>query len=315
MGVTTDTQTSALVERRSFLPTLAVSALVSTVLLILVGSIVRVTGHGLGCPDWPLCYGQAIPPFLVGAWMEFTHRLVGAAASLQIVLLGWLARRGHRAEKWVYRPAVVAVALLAMQVVLGGIHVILEIPPATGLVHTAVAMVIVGLVAVVVAAALPAARRLQFAGGELFRDRRFVGWVSATTAMTYALLLTGSYVTRTGASLACPSFPWCGGNAPELNRLMQIQMLHRYVAFTVAFMVLVIIGWIWARGKGFPLRRFAYALGVVLVVQFALGIINVLLRIPMWSRALHLTVGSTLWVGMVILWVAVWLGRERAPVR
>jgi heme A synthase len=306
MAVSTATRTSTLSERR-LLPGLALSALVSTVLLILMGSIVRVTGNGLGCPDWPLCYGQAIPPALTGAWMEFTHRLIGGATSLQIVLVGWLAWRGYRTERWIFRPAAAAVALLVVQIVLGGLHVILEIPPATGLVHTGVAMLIAGLIAVVVAVTLPAAQRLQRAAGELFHDTRFVGWVSGTTVATYVLLLTGSYVTRRGASLACPSFPWCGSNAPGIHALIQLQMLHRYTAFSVAFLTAVMLVWILSRQKDRGLRRFAYALGLVLLAQFGLGISNVLLRLPMWARALHLTVGATFWVGLVVLWVTVWL--------
>lgn len=301
MTVSTVPQTWSLPARR-LLPGLALSALITTILLIAMGSIVRVTGNGLGCPDWPLCYGRVVPPALTGAWVEFTHRLLGGLTSVQIVLLALLAWRGFRHEPGVFRPAVLAGLLLVVQVSLGGLHVIFEIPPATGWVHTGVAMLIVGMLAAVVGRALPALQSLRGTTQEIFNKRRFGSLVSLTAFATYLLLLTGSYVTRSGASLACPSFPNCGSSAPAMRRLIDIQMLHRYAAFTVAFLVLVTIIWLLRSHQGPGLARIAYGLGALIVAQFGLGIANVLLRLPMWTRVLHLTVAAGIWAVMVLLW-------------
>jgi heme A synthase len=280
------------------LPPLALSALISTIVLITMGSIVRVTGNGLGCPDWPLCYGRVVPPALTGAWVEFTHRLLGAVTSVQIVLLALFVWRRYRQRPWLFWPSLTAVGLLIIQVSLGGLHVIFEIPPVTGWIHTGVAMLIAGMVAVQVAGLLPAAQPLRSAA--LFANQRFAGWLSVTTGAAYLLLLTGSYVTRSGASLVCPSFPLCGVAAR--NRLIDIQMLHRYAAFTVAFLTLALVVWLVTRQEDRRLARFAYVLGALLLVQLGLGASNVLLRLPIWSRVLHLAVAATLWVSLVVLW-------------
>ena len=286
---------------------LALTTLVSTILLILVGSIVRVTGYGLGCPDWPLCYGQPIPPFVVGAWFEFTHRLVGLIASVQIVALGLIGWQHYKQNPWLRRPALAALILLVLQIPLGGIHVLLEIPPVTGLIHTAFALAIVGLIALMFAVLHPITRALRESGQTLAARPRLVTWVSVTAALTYVLLLTGSLVTRTGASLACPAFPWCGVTDVPWHSLIWIQMLHRYTAFTVTFFILVTVYMLLRHAPNPSWRRFAYLLVVVLVTQFTLGVLNVWLRIPIWTRALHLTVGATLWVLVVVLWTTLWL--------
>jgi len=286
--------------RHSPLPGLALSALISTILLITMRSIVRVTGYGLGCPDWPLCYGQVIPPSQTGAWVEFAHRLLGAATGLQIVLVALFAWRGYRDRPWVFWPGITALGLLIVQITLGGLHVIFEIPPVTGWIHTGVAMLIVGAIAVVVGGTLPALQPLREAS--VFRSQRFAVWLSLTAGATYFLLLTGSYVTRSGASLACPSFPLCGLSAPAMRRLIDIQMLHRFVAFTVAVLAGVLVIWLLARQGDRGLVRFGYVLAALLVAQFGLGISNVLLRLPMWSRVLHLAVAASFWASLVVLW-------------
>jgi heme A synthase len=282
------------------LPTLAVSALISTILLIAMGSIVRVTGYGLGCPDWPLCYGQVIPPGVTGAWVEFTHRLLGAAASVQIILLALLAWRSYRDRPWVFWPGIMAVAFLVLQITLGGLHVIFEIPPVTGWIHTGVAMLIVGMISMLVGGTYPALQPLREAA--ILHNRRFAALLSITSIVTYFLLLTGSYVTRSGASLACPSFPLCGSVAPAMRRLTDIQMLHRFTAYSVAVLTVVLIVWLLTGQKDRGLKRYAVVVGMLLLAQLGLGVSNVLLRLPMWSRVLHLAVAATFWASLVVMW-------------
>lgn len=283
---------------------LALWGLILTILLIAVGSFVRVTGHGLGCPDWPLCYGQAIPPLDIGAWVEFSHRLLAGIVSLFIVGLAVVAWRSHRHDKWVTIPAVSAVVVLAIQVSLGGLHVLNELPRWTGIVHTATAMLIVGQLAVVLAATQPALQGLARRTAPLLSQSRLRLWTTAAAVATYALLITGSLVTRTGSSLACPSFPHCGiAVVPEyLQSFVAIQMIHRYTAFGVALLICILLWQLLHAGREERgLRLFSGGLLALITVQFLLGISNVLLYIPMWSRIAHLTVGGMIWAVMVML--------------
>jgi heme A synthase len=286
---------------RPLFANLALATLASTILLILVGSIVRVSGHGLGCPDWPLCYGRPIPPFVTGAWVEFSHRLVAGLVALEVTGLVVLSYRYDRAERWLLVTAVLALLTIIVQASLGGIHVLYELPAWTGWTHTGVAMTLVGLVAVLVAETRPGFLRLraEAAGPPL-------SLVTIVAAATYLLLLTGSLVTRTGSSLACPAFPHCGLETVtnQLQSFVWIQMAHRLVAFTVALLVGLVVWRLWQAGRSW--HPFAYLLAALVLFQFAFGISNVLLALPMWSRALHLVTGAAIWVTMVLLWTTVY---------
>lgn len=300
----------------SLLGTLALTGLLSTILLIMVGSFVRVSGNGLGCPDWPLCYGQAVPPLDMSAWIEFSHRLLGGIVGLQIAAVIVLAWRHFRENKLIWRVSVATGVVLIIQVSLGGLHVLNELPRWTGLIHTAVAMSIAGLLATLVAVTQPKLQALAKERQTLFGQTRLKVGSAVGAAATYALLITGSLVTRTGASLACPSFPQCGvADIPEaLHGLVTIQLIHRFTAFSVAVIILITIWQLLKHGRTFTIaNQIAYGLGILLFLQFALGISNVLLALPLWSRILHLGVGGSIWVLMVIL--AVTLGHTHPVTR
>lgn len=286
--------------------TLSLTTYISVLLLITMGSIVRVSGNGLGCPDWPLCYGQLLPPLALSPWVEFTHRLLGAISSVQILALAVIAWRQHSHNAWVIRPAIISIFLLLVQILLGGLHVIFELPAISGLLHTATAMAIAVMVVIQFAALHPLSQRLTQQAPEVRqRDRGLPIAMLTTAALLYALIMTGSYVTRSGASLACPAFPHCGADesAVVFPALVNIQMLHRLTAFGVALTICISLARLARAAKAVPMFN-APAIGLALLVltQFGLGIANVWLRLPMWSRSLHLLVATLLLTGTV------WLG-------
>jgi heme A synthase len=298
--------------------TLALAALISTIQLIMVGSIVRVTGNGLGCPDWPLCHGQAIPPFLMSAWVEFLHRLFGAAVAIQIGALIVLSWRWYRPDKWIFRTAIFATTMLTLQVLLGGVHVIYELPRWTGWIHTGVAMLVAGSVAVWLAITHRSTRELGRRTAKLLEGTRLQLWTALAAGAIFVLLMTGSLVTRTGASLVCPSFPNCGlAVVPSnLQTIVAIQMVHRFAAFTVAFATVLILWYLLKKSRyDRGLQRVAWILIALFGLQFFLGISNVLFNLPTWSRVLHLGTGATIWVFMVILSVTLIRGENQTIAR
>src|SRR5919206_1200291 len=134
---------------------LAAVAAAGTYLLIVVGGVVRVSGSGLGCPDWPTCHGQLVPPLEATAIIEYTHRLLGAIVSpliLATTLGAWLFRRR---ERGLVVAATLAPVLLAVQIGLGAVVVRLELPAMVVLVHLTFALVILGLLIWVAVQASP----------------------------------------------------------------------------------------------------------------------------------------------------------------
>jgi hypothetical protein len=101
-------------------------------LLTAWGALVRSTGSGLGCPDWPLCHGRLFPPMEdLAAWLEWIHRLLAASATPLLFLSALLVWRRER-QPALYRPLFWALGLVFGQALLGGLTVILELHPTIG---------------------------------------------------------------------------------------------------------------------------------------------------------------------------------------
>ena len=280
---------------------LAVAASIATYVLIVVGGLVRATDSGLGCPDWPACFGKWVPPAELHAWIEHSHRLVAALAVGPLVaavgLITLFTARRH--DRPLLAAALVTGVLVVLQALLGGQVVIQQLRAELVTAHLAMALTVLALTIVIADRATGGALPPS-AGGLPTR------LVAVTSSAVFAQMLLGSWVSGTGAGLAFADFPLMqGGLWPStLAGGALIQVAHRALAVAVALLVL------WTarrvrRSVATPRTRRLAGLAVALViVQIALGAANVWSRLSALFVVPHLAVGAALWATIVLLYLA-----------
>jgi protoheme IX farnesyltransferase len=276
----------------------ALAAAVMTYLLIVVGGIVRVTGSGLGCPDWPLCYGRLIPPLEFTALIEYSHRLTASLTSPLILATAVYAWLRLRSQPWITRLSAASLALLAVQVVLGGITVLTETPPNIVAVHLGNALLILALQIVI---AVLAFRLRDAEPADISLADPLARYGLATIATTFLLLVSGALVTSTGAAGSCAGWPLCDGQLWPGSLLSQVHMLHRLVAALAGVMILTLAYAAWRRRSDRP-RVFiaASTTAVLLVAQVVVGALNVLRGFPPVLNGLHVATASAVWSGLIV---------------
>jgi heme A synthase len=287
---------------------LAVTTVAATLVLVALGGFVRASEAGLGCPDWPTCHGSLNPPSSLAygalklAWIEHSHRLWAALLIALIVALAIAARvtrqpRGIRLACYWLVPAVLS------QAVIGAFVVWWKLDAASVVMHLTGALTILGLaVYVALRAAAPESAAVAGAPRHL---------AVATLAVTIGQMLLGSAVTGWSAGLAYGTFPTFNGHVlpPAVRNLQQgLHVAHRFTAYVVVALVVAL--WLRAR-RAEPVTRRAAAIAVgLVVVQVVLGVLNIRYRLPAWSVAPHLAVGSWL---VTTLYVIALRSAPRAP--
>ena len=281
---------------------LAIAASIATYVLIVAGGLVRATGSGLGCPDWPLCFGDWVPPADLNAWIEHTHRLIAAVAVGPLVgavalITVFSARRRDRP---MLVAAVVAGVLVVIQAVLGGQVVIQQLRAELVTAHLGMALTVLALTILIADRASAGPFPARAGGGSL-------PLIGLTGAAVFGQMLLGSWVTGSRAGLAYSDFPLMNGSLlPAVAQVSQgVQLAHR----ALAAVVLLLVAWTaWSVRREqvaqLPRRLAGIALGLV-VIQVALGAANVWSRLSALFVVPHLAVGALLWATLVWLWLSV----------
>ena len=319
---------AALSERHRWLRRLALSSVLATFALIVLGGVVRVTGSGLGCGgEWPLCDGSLIPPLTKEDIIEYSHRLVASAIVGPLIVATFLvAVFRYRRILSVIIPSSVAVVFLLAQGGLGGVTVLTELPGHVVAAHLALAQALLGcLIWLTVSAyrvkasdgsAAAESNVLQATGmlsmesaaesdkGEAGRPDSFPRLAVFTAIATYFLLMSGAYVTATpGALAACSHWPLCDGSGSlwPSTYLEMVHMIHRIVAALIGVLILYTMfrafryGMARLSSGGLWILVLASFGGALLLTQVIIGAAAIWSNFPVLLRAYHIGLATAVW--------------------
>jgi heme a synthase len=313
---------------------LAQLAVILTLVVIVLGAWVRLTDAGLGCPDWPGCYGKiswpqteqsitaanerwAERPVEIGkAAREMIHRYAATGLGFIVMLLAWFGWRRRRQPGQPVALPLILLALVIFQGLLGMWTVTLLLKPAIVLAHLVGGMLTFSLLVWLYLATRPIQPEPNL-------PQRRLKWplALATTVLVVQILL-GGWVSTNYAALSCPDFPTCMGQWwPETdfvegftlwrgvgvdyegglldhNARVAIHLAHRLGALVV----IGVFGWLlWLLWRTPGMTRPAVVLAILLLTQITLGLLNVLLGLPLAVAVAHNGVAALLLACMVYL--------------
>jgi len=293
--------------------------LVFNVFVILGGAIVRATGSGDGCgASWPTCTDRIFPSSPAAETViEFSHRITSAFAILGVLALYVLARRLYPNGHWVRKAAGVSLILMVVESLLGASLVIFGwvdqdasigrmIVVPLHLINTFLLLGALTLTAwwssgnPVPSGSVDGRPRRQLAigaGGLLL-----VGAMGALNALSDTLYPAESFFSGVQQELSADA-PW----------LVQLRVLHPIVAVAVGFGVAYLTMRLSVSATDTTKRFSTLIIGLV-VVQFFVGLVNVMLATPLETQVVHLAFADAMWIAYVIFAAAL-LGETKISKR
>ena len=295
--------------------------------LVLFGAFTRLSDSGLGCPDWPGCYGSATPvgasmhidvaqtemphgPVTHGkAWIEMLHRYLASAVGVLITILfvgAWYMRKSLEPtpKLSLWWPGA-ALAWVCVQGAFGALTVVMKLFPAIVTLHLLGAYLLLALLTVQVAGYHRQSNVQQTLGCS--KSLRLA--LAAALGLLLLQSASGAWVSTQYAVLACNGFPQCQGSWwPPMDFAQAFDLWHplgvdsqgeqmRFQALTaihfthraLAMFTLLVLGFLaWHLTKNVTsLRKPASVLAALLVLQGATGLSNVVLGWPMVAAILH----------------------------
>lgn len=274
---------------------LAKATVVSLFILLVWGNLVAGLKAGLACPDWPLCHGKLLPPLRWDIYVEFIHRVIGAATSILIVTLAYKRFRSYQTSLKII--PILEVVLLLIQIFLGGLVVLLKLPVDLTTIHFANAIIIFSITLY-----------LAYFDGKInkpsfsFSGAGGLFFILSIVILVQAVL--GAYVRHSEAGLACPDFPKCLGYwiPPSLSGAVLVHFGHRILAYTIFIIFLAIFLFSKINNKLEEANPNLLIALICIISQILLGILIVFSQLKYYVTALHLSIGLIILSMTLLTW-------------
>jgi cytochrome c oxidase assembly protein subunit 15 len=289
------------------------SAVVSTILsylLIFVGGLVRVSGSGMGCPDWPRCFGRWIPPTnveqipsyidptafnIVLAWIEYGNRSLGVFVGFSIIVLNIIAIYYFRKEAKLFISAILSLILVLANGALGAIVVSSVLNPFLVSLHMILALMLVSVLSYACIESYKLIHVEKFKnleGNKTLSNSLILFWI-----LIFVEILLGTGI-RTNLELVSIENPLLS-KGELLNALDSYKYFHSFLGFTLLFLSIYIYAKL--KNNSLYIVKFLgiFILGMI-IVQIFLGEMMVFFELPQLTRLFH-TWGSSWLVGVIII--------------
>ncbi|WP_131781052.1 COX15/CtaA family protein [Legionella gresilensis] len=299
------------------------SAVVLALTVVMLGAYTRLTNAGLGCPDWPGCYGHLVLPSAnqdltkaqlnypqvpieaSKAWTEMVHRYAAGLLTLFIFTIGfynlWLLYKDKTQAKLL---PIMLMLLVLFQAALGMWTVTLKLLPIVVMAHLLGGILIFSLL-------FRLRIQLNHSSTSLRQLSLWQFWISLGIGLIFCQIALGGWVSANYAGIACIGFPQCNGQWwPPLHMAqgfhlfstvganyqggllenevrITIQFIHRLGAFVVAFYMISLAAVILWKVKDKAMRVLAILIILLILIQITLGALNVIYLLPLSIAVAH----------------------------
>ncbi len=272
-----------------------------TYLLITMGSVVCVSGSGLACPDWPGCFGQAIPPLQINAIIEYLHRFIAGLTTPFILAAAYLGWRRTRSIIWVSRPPVVAIPFLFAVVVFGAFAVLTGIPPAVALLDLGSALIVLALLVTATVVGFAQRRNLTLPN-RLALGGTFAPLALSNMGAVFIVLVSAVLVAEPGSLVRCLGWPMFGEPVNLAAAQGGAQVARNIFAVLASILIVAVVVQAWRTQREHTTTvRTATLLGVLFLIEIAIGLLPATGELALAVRVFYVAIGAALWATSVAL--------------
>ncbi len=268
---------------------LATVTAIITLGLVGLGSTVRVTNSGMGCPSWPLCYGQLGPIYSFHAILEESHRYLAATVSVFVVAT-LLATRKTPKLKLTRLWSTISAGLVLLQVLLGGLTVLAKNAPWTVSVH-----LIVGLIFLASTTTTATFAVIEQRFKSLSNISRT--WGVGACIGVLAIFISGTTVVLSNSGPSCTTWPVCTPGNPVLSPL--IALTHRAIVLISTALTGTFLYKGWRHSTRSWRNRSKWMILDLLAIIAVGALVAISRSAPFWAD-LHLIVAAIYWMLLVV---------------